>query len=197
MKEPDHLIEKLRDGDREAFRWLVDAFRPKVLNLCYQYLNDADEAEDVAQDVFVEVFDSLDSFRGEAAISTWIYRIAVNKSLNRRKRLKLKQLLFISPDGATNDNTSSPFDTAPADPALQADNQMQQQMDQEILQMAISKLPGKQKTAFLLNKFQDLSYKEIAEVMETSLSSIESLLFRAKINLQKHLIRYLKENYQD
>jgi RNA polymerase sigma-70 factor, ECF subfamily len=197
MKEPHHLMEKLRDGDREAFRWLVDSFRAKVLNLCFQYLNDANEAEDVAQDVFVEVVDSVGSFRGEATISTWIYRIAVNKSLNRRKRMKLKQLIFSPTNNAPTDYLSAPIDTTHADPSTQPDDHVNRRDDQIALQSAINKLPANQKTAFLLSKYQDLSYKEIAGVMEISLPSVESLLFRAKGNLQKSLSRYLKENYGD
>ena len=85
------LIPKLLDGDHQAFRMLVDAFQEKVLNTCYGFVNNKQEAEDLTQEVFIEVFRSIGKFRGDAKLSTWIYRIAVSKSLEEiRKRKRQK-----------------------------------------------------------------------------------------------------------
>ena len=87
-----NLLENLRNGDASAFRNLVDEFREKVRNTCYRFVKNADDADDIAQDVFIQVFESLDNFRAEAELSTWIYRIAVNKSLDFIRAKQKKKL---------------------------------------------------------------------------------------------------------
>jgi len=193
MAEPDHLIEKLKQGDQDAFRWLVTTFQSRVINLCYGYLHDLHEAEDIAQDVFVEVLDSISHFRGDASISTWLYRVAVNKSLNRRKRNNLKKLLFIGIGNKESDNNPSQYQIADTSWGSSPDHSLRHSEDKRVLQQAIDRLPQNQKTAFLLSKYEQLPYKEIAAVMNTSVPAVESLLFRARSNLQKSLRHYMEK----
>ena len=196
MTDQDHLIIKLKSGDESAYRWLIETYHTRVISLCNQYLHDPAEAEDLAQDVFVEVIESIHRFRGDAAIATWIYRIAVNKSLNRKKRLARKKRLFPGNDSSGVHETEQTVTSTGSDAQQRPDHQMEQEEDRKALKQAIDKLPENQRTAFLLSKYEELPYKEIAEVMNTSLSAVESLLFRARLNLQKHLKHYLEKNMQ-
>jgi len=153
------------------------------------------DAEDLAQEVFMEVFQSLSGFRSESKLSTWLYRIAVNKSLNFVKKQKRNGLLqsiegfFSGVKGSTSSNLEVE-DESNASPEETVINKEKR----KILKSAINSLPQNQRIAFILSKYQDLSYKEIAEVMDISLSSVESLLFRAKANLQKKLSAEIKKS---
>lgn len=184
------LIEKLKQRDHQAFRWLVDSYQTRVINLANAYLHSLQEAEDIAQDVFIEVFNSIHKFRGSSTISTWIYRITVNKSLNRRK--KLIRMSFFGTGILSADNNESQIAPVAPDTAS-PDHGIRNEEDKKALHKAIDKLPAQQKTAFILNKYELLSYKEIAEVMNVSMSAVESLLFRAKSNLRKHLSSYINQ----
>lgn len=192
----DHeLIEKiLQNNDHNAFALLVDRYQKLVVNTCRGFVSSYADAEDLAQDVFIELFESLPNFRHESKLSTWIYRIAVNKSLNYvRKRKRDTFFSSISSIFGTEENQHT---------SLRTNNLFSDEADQGIntkelhsaLKQATNSLPKNQKIAFILNKYQDLSYKEVADVMEISLSSVESLIFRAKGNLQKLLSDFYKNN---
>lgn len=171
------MIETILKGDQRAFKLLVDTYQLMVVNTCYAFVHDRDEAEDIAQDVFVQVFESLGKFRFESKLSTWLYRIAVNRSINHCK----------SPRGRA---IKIDIDSWKQQEVAQTIEMPQQQILEEqeqikLLHKAIDKLPENQRTALILNKYEELSYKEIADVMGVSLSSVESLLFRTKNNLEK------------
>jgi len=179
------IIQKLREGDEHAFRQLVVKYRQLVVNTCFGLVHNLEDAEDIAQDVFIEVFRSVHKFRADSKISTWLYRIAVNRSLNfirDNKRRKLAQSIeeIFSPGKEKSGNFSPEKVSAP-------DTEIENSERAAILHKAIDSLPQNQRVAFTLNKYEDLSYKEIAAVMETSVSSVESLIHRAKKNLQKKL----------
>ncbi|MGD9994576.1 MAG: RNA polymerase sigma factor [Salinivirgaceae bacterium] len=181
------FIQKLKNGDEPAFRTLVEKHKDNVVNTCFGFVNNYHDADDLAQDVFVEVFRSIDSFKEDSKLSTWIYRIAVNKSLDfirKTKRKKRWSELFRFDTG--NDESIDnwvPHNQTP-------DIELEQKERIEILKLAIDNLPPNQKAAFTLQKYEDLSYQEIAEVLNTSLSSVESLMHRAKQNLKKSLKSY-------
>jgi RNA polymerase sigma factor (sigma-70 family) len=188
MVEDGIDIDALKSGDDEAFRKLVEMFQDRVFNTCLGFLESREEAEDVAQETFVEVHRSIKGFRGDARLSTWIYRIAATKSLQviRSKRRK-KRFAFFLRGRESNDVMESVAD--PADnnhPLAQIENKERA----EIVYSAIDKLPDSQRVACILNKIEGLSYEEVADVMNVSLSSVESLLHRAKSNLRKSLRVY-------
>ncbi len=181
MKEAQ-VIEKLITKDEEAFRWLVNGQQERIFKVCLGFMHNKEEAEDITQEVFIEVMTAIHSFKGQSTLSTWLYRVAVNKCLNRLQRIKTRQF-FMSLQkavGWTKESTSHPG------------NQLEQKEKAAMLFKAIAQLPNNQRIAYTLAKYDDLSYKEIAEIMNLSISSVESLLFRAKANLQKKLIRYVK-----
>lgn len=184
------LITGLQNRDKPAIQFLVGKYHKQVIKTAYHLLQNMDDAEDLAQDVCIEILESVGSFKGASSLSTWIYRLTVNKSLNFIRKNKRKQLVkqFESFFRKGNDNVGSGV-AEPSEPDNTFDNAERRQ----ILENAINSLPGNQKTAFILNKYEELSYKEITEIMNLSLASVESLLQRAKQNLQKKLIVQFSE----
>jgi len=186
------FIHLLRRRDEQAFQQLIVEQRSRVFNTCFNILQSIEDGEDVCQDVVIEIFQSISKFKGDSQLSTWIYRIAITKSLeflrkkNRKKRFGFFQSLTGQGDYELNQPAN--FDH----PGIQLENKELSR----ILFAAIEKLPERQKVAFLLHKTENLSYADIAEVMEISVSSVESLLFRAKQGLQKILNTYYENNFK-
>ncbi len=184
------LLDRLQAGDPGAFRELVDNHKAYVLNTCYRFVNNQEDAEDISQEVFVEVYNSISGFRADAKLSTWLYRIAVNKSLDyiRRKKRKKRFAKIIPLYGYEDDEEIG----IPADnnPVLEFEDQERR----KLLNEAVGKLPENQQVVINLSKYQRLSNKEIAAVMNISLSAVESLNHRAKINLRRYLHHYFEKN---
>lgn len=185
--DEQELITNIKNGDNTAFKQLFDQYRHFVYNICYRMSGNREEAEDATQDVFVKIFHSIERFRGEAKLSSWIYRIAVNTCLKRERQKKLAN--WVSLDILfQNKKEFYPIDHEDA-----PEQQMEHIQREQIVQGAIRQLPARQKAALILHRYQDLSYEEIAQVMEISLSAVESLLHRSKENLTKKLISLKKK----
>ncbi len=184
-------IGELRNGNAAAFRKLVAMYSDRVYNTAIGMVQNSGDAEDLSQEVFLEIFRSLPRFREECSLSTWIYRITVSKSLEhiratgRKKRSGLIFSLF-DKENQLPDTTEQPF----YHPGIQLENKERA----AILFSAMAKLPVNQRTAFTLHKVEGLSHPEIATIMETSVSSIESLIFRARIKLKDLLSDYYEKN---
>jgi RNA polymerase sigma factor (sigma-70 family) len=180
------LISGLASGNETAFRELVDTFKDRVFNSSFGLLQNAQDAEDISQEVFTEVFNSINRFRGDSSLSTWIYRITITKSLDHiRKKKRKKRFAFItSLFGEGEKNFKEPADFN--HPGVEAENRELS----TILFKAIEKLPQNQKIAFTLNKIEGLNYKEISAIMTVSVSSVESFLHRARNNLKSLLSNY-------
>jgi len=182
------LINALRKGDQKAFKLLVDTYKKSVFNTVLGFVQHLENAEDVTQDVFVKVFETIGSFKGQSKLGTWIYRISINQALdfirqaNRKKRLARITSLF----GADNEVLHEPGDFY--HPGVI----MEQRENAAILFRAINQLPDKQKTAFLLQKTEDCNQQKIAGIMQMNEGAVESLLTRARVNLKKTLINYYK-----
>ncbi|MCD6354133.1 MAG: sigma-70 family RNA polymerase sigma factor [Prolixibacteraceae bacterium] len=179
------IIQKLQQGNEKAFKEMVENYQKLVVNTCYGMVHNTEDAEDIAQEVFIEVFRSINKFRADSKLSTWLYRIAVNRSLNfirDHKKNKWFQSFEDSEKGkvALNENL---INKNTDQPEYQLENNERAIM----LHKAIDSLPKNQKVAFTLSKYKDLSYQEISEVMDVTVSSVESLIHRAKKNLQKKL----------
>ncbi|MEM7037033.1 MAG: sigma-70 family RNA polymerase sigma factor [Bacteroidota bacterium] len=191
--EEQSRIAQLKQGDQAAFRALVDQFQDRIYNTCLGFVYNAEDAEDLAQEVFMEVFRSIHKFKGEAKLSTWMHRIAVTKSLelirsrNRKKRAgKVLSLFGLKATG------QEPKAMAYDHPGVQLENKERS----AVLFGAIQKLAENQRIAFTLHKVDAKSYQEVAEIMGVSLSSVESLMFRAKRNLRKKLEKYYREDQE-
>jgi len=192
MLDESDIVNGIKDKNQEIFRLFVEAWQQKIINTCLGFTNNFEDAQDLAQEVFIEVYNSIEKFRGDSMLSTWIYRITVNKSINyikKRKRNKFISLFFNDSDSNNNRNIVDSFENWENN----VDDYMVQNERKKILHKALQSLPEKQRIAFTLHKIEDVSYKNIAEIMELSITSVESLIHRAKINLQKKLLKYYKE----
>ena len=183
------MIEKLKANDRAAFNELVTLYKNNVINTCYRFLLDQQDAEDISQEVFIEVYQSIHSFRGDAKLSTWIYRITVTKCLdeikkrNRKKRIssigKLLHIDFLSnwiAGGTMPDKT------------LHENEKLRE------VEIVLNSLPENQRVAFTLSKIDGFNNNEIATIMNTSTIAVESLIYRAKKKTSEELIKILKSN---
>ena len=187
----EQLITLLKEGNPEAFRGLIEQLKNKVFNTALGIVQNTEDAEDIAQEVFVEIFQSIQQFKGDAKLTTWVYRITFTKSLEfLRKKKSKKRFAFVQSLFAG--DSVLPIEDKPHfyHPGVQLENKERA----AILFKAIEQLPDNQKTAFVLHKLEGLSYVEICDVMLVSLSSVESLMFRAKQNLQKLLSDYYEKN---
>lgn len=182
------LVELLKQGDEAAFREMVETWQDMVYNTALGIVQVPSDAEDIAQEVFVQVYQSVSSFKGDSKFSTWLYRITITKSLDheRRKKRKKRFAFVKSLFGEDSEVLVHPPDFN--HPGVQLDKKE----DAAILFEAIRELPQNQRIAFTLHKVEGLSYQEVSEVMKTSISSVESLMHRAKTNLRKNLENHYK-----
>ncbi len=179
------LIQALAKGDESAFRWLVDHYRNKVFHTILNIVQDSYEAEDATQEVFISVFESVSSFRGQSSLSTWIYQVAIRKALDKvRRRNTRRRLQQWLPGWMPEEKRSANNEFH--HPGIAMDNKEKA----AILFNAIRALPEKQKIAFTLIKVQGMSYEEAGIIMQQGIKAIESLISRAKQNLQKQLEHY-------
>jgi len=185
------LIQKIAAKDHSAFKALVDRYQALVINTCHNLLGNRQDAEDVAQEVFFQVYKSAKKFRQEAKVSTWLYRIAVNRSLNFvRDNKRFRWLRSLS---SLLEGEGQHVADVLASNSDRPDVALEKKERNAKVQKAIDSLPEKQRIAFVLHKYEGLPYEEIAGILQRSLSSVESLIHRAKSNLQKKLVRYLTE----
>ncbi len=178
------LIKELKKGSPEAFRVLVERFSHDVINTCYSFVNSRDDAEDVAQEVFIEVYKTIARFRNESELSTWIYRISINKSLDFLRKQKRKKRIADLRDLFKSKSKS----------AIPPHEQLEEKERKAILREQITLLPENQKVSLVLSQYDELSNKEIAKIMDISVSAVESLLHRARNNLRKRLGKYFEKN---
>lgn len=184
------LIDRLKKGDEVAFKQIVESSQGLVYNTALGIVQNPEDAEDVAQEVFVQLYESIHSFKGESKLSTWLYRITVTKAMDHlRKKKRKKRFAFVqSLFGANEELLHDPPDFV--HPGVSLDNK---EKAKELF-TAINQLPPKQKIAFTLNRIEGLSYQEISEIMKLTVASVESLLHRARKNLRKSLESFYLEN---
>jgi len=169
------LIRAVGAGDIPAFEMLIERYRGPVLNFIFKYTGDRFGAEDIAQEVFLRVYRAASEFEPRGKVSTWIFKIAYNLSVNEIvQRSRFCPMTEIDDRGL---EQAEPNDAA------------RKELQQEVMD-AIGQLPEKQRAALLLRVNEELSYAEIGAVLSTSISSVESLLFRARENLRKMLAQH-------
>ena len=188
----NEFIEGLRNHNANAYGKLLDDFQQKVFATCISFVPNKEDAEDIAQDVFVEVFKSINKFKGDSKLSTWIYRITTNKCLEfiRKKNTKKRFAFIESIMGNAIPMDKTTYFTEMNHPGVILENKEKS----ETLFFAINQLPDAQKVVFTLHKVDGKSYQEISDITGKSLSSVESLMFRAKKNLRKLLESYYKND---
>jgi len=182
--------ETQKYSNPDNFKDLVLEHQDLVLNIIFRFLNTKEDAEDVAQEVFIEVYRSLVAFQGNAQLSTWIHRIAVNKSLDfLRKRNRKKRLGQVKQIVGLNDIEEK----IAAPPSSNPHSVLENKERALLLKQAVDSLSKKQRTAVILNKYEGFSYQEVAEIMQTTLSAVESLIHKGMKNLRKKLFDYCRE----
>lgn len=185
MNQPE-LIAQLQQGDEQAFKKLVDEWQDMVYNTVLGIVQNADDADDITQEVFIQVYQSVSSFKGDSKFSTWLYRITVSKALDHEKKKKRKkrfgfvQSLF----GGQEEEQFHPVEFDHPGVELEKKERAGELFN------ALKQIPDKQRIAFTLHKLEGQSYQEVAEIMNTTLYAVESLIGRAKANLKKELEKY-------
>ncbi|MGB4844860.1 MAG: RNA polymerase sigma factor [Ferruginibacter sp.] len=185
MNQPE-LIEQLQQGNEQAFTKLVDEWQNMVYNTALGIVQNADDADDITQEVFIQVYQSISSFKGDSKFSTWLYKITVGKALDHEKKKKRKkrfgfvQSLF----GGQEEEQLHPVDFDHPGVELEKKERASELFN------ALKQIPDKQRTAFTLHKLEGQTYQEVAEIMNTTLYAVESLMGRAKANLKKELEKY-------
>ncbi len=180
------IISLILKGDRNLYREIVDRYKTMVFRICIGFLHNKDDADDLTQDIFIQAYTSLLGFKGGSAFSTWLYRIAVNACLNTTRKAKFN---FIR----VGDHTSEAKEiNLPVAHYEEPDKILMRKEQQEIFQKALDGLKENQRTAIVLSKYDDMSQREIAEIMNISEGNVESLLFRAKASLREKLSGFYK-----
>ena len=195
-QEEAAIVAELKAGSEAAYNWLIGEFQRPVYGLVYRIINDSADAADTTQDVFLKVFRGMKNFHGESSLKTWIYRIALHEAANRKRwwfRHKAHET-SIEPDETERSGLSeSAIEAALADPADSpfenvAHGEVKRRVEEEL-----RKLPEPYRTTLILRDLEDMSYEEIAEVLEISLGTVKSRLTRGREALRQRLTPYVRE----
>lgn len=183
------LVRRFKDGDREAYAEIVRRYQDRVFTLCLKWMGDRQVAEEVAQDVFLALYRSLERFRGDAQLSTWVYRVVINHCKNRRlyrRRRHMEQHEAL--DGEPRDADEGPGRQL-ADEGPGTDAPLHAREAGELLQRALAQLDEEQRHIVVLRDVQDLSYEEISDILELPRGTVKSRLHRARSQLAAVLSR--------
>lgn len=189
--DEQHFLNLVKDNKDRAYGMLVEAYASRIFNTCLNLIRNQEDAEDLTQEVFTAVYLSLDNFGGNSKLSTWIYSIALNKSkefLRNKTRKKRSGHLTVIENDESHFMPSGVIEFN--HPGVLLENQERAQ----VLFNAIDQLAENQKIAYTMHKIEGTSYAEIASILNTSVSSVESLMFRAKKRLKEILRDYYEEN---
>lgn len=192
MINETELVERLKQGDEIAFKTIVEQWQDMVYNTILGIVQNETEAEDLAQDVFIKVFEKIGTFKGDSKFSTWLYRIATTTALDHlRSRKRKKRFGFLQ---SISGNPGEEKEQIPDfhHPGVRLDNKERS----TVLFRAIEALPENQKVAYTLHKLEGLSYRDVSEVLNTTVSAVESLMSRANQNLRKQLEEYYNKHYR-
>ncbi len=197
LGDPDvRLMLQVRDDDAAAFEELVLRYQQRLVNIFEHLLGKRDQAEDLAQEVFLRVYRSRKSYVPGAKFSTWLFTIANNVASNARRTRSRRREVNLQP------RDSGAMRTRPLDSMLMASSgqmparQLDKAEMRDIVRMAVGTLNDRQRMAVLLNKFEDMSYADIAETMDLTPQAIKSLLSRARVNLREIIEPYLQHGHR-
>jgi RNA polymerase sigma-70 factor, ECF subfamily len=174
-----HLIQEVQEGSHEAFRELVGMHMRRVYDLAYGFVNDHDDAEDIAQDVFVKVFHSLSTFRYDSGFSTWLYRITANTSFDRLKQRKRLLARFVPLDGSEAHGAVTTGGTELVDASVR-------------IERALHELPTLQRAVVMLRHMEGFSTKQVSDILKCSEGTVKTHLHRG-LKKMKKMLQPLKE----
>lgn len=170
---------EVRKGDADAFEILLKRHEARVYRLAYSILTDREDARDIAQEIFLHIWDKPHSWRGKALFTTWLYRVTVNRALTRRRNLKIRSFFSIS--------DMSPQQLPEMDEGSSPDASLVKDEELHRLEQELKRLPQRQRTALHLKYREGLSVAEVAEALGGSVKSAESLIFRAKQTIRSRI----------
>ena len=178
------IIERVKNGDENAFTWIVRNYQNRVANLVYKIIGDRAVVEDITQEVFIKIFESIKNYKFESALYTWIYRITVNICIDEIRRRKRNKVFG--------------FDVVERNSGLEpADSPVERIVEnrelREILKRAMMRLPADFRVVIALREFEDLSYEEISNILGIRIGTVKSRIFRARQLLAKYLKDYMEE----
>jgi RNA polymerase sigma-70 factor, ECF subfamily len=178
----------VKAGDEQSFGLLLQRYRTPLVNFLYRMVRSREQAEDLAQEVFIRVYRAREEYVPSAKFTTWLFRIATNLALNslrdhRHQKLEISMDAPVTADAEHGDE--KPFEVADKHPTIE--QKLVEEDRKKMIRHAIEKLPEKQRAAVLLHKYQELDYSEIAKILSVSESALKSLLFRAYESLRIEL----------
>jgi len=185
----EELMAKIAKGDEDAFEILVNRHQTSILNLVYRFVGDRTQAKDLAQEVFIRVWQSAKTYEPKAKFTTWIYRITANLCFNELKSARRKKWF---PFNWSDEDGEHTFEETLADSTPSTEDLLLEKERNRQISDALQSLPDNQRLALVLKRYDDRSYQEIAQVIGCSVSAVESLLVRAKRALQEKLKNYEK-----
>jgi RNA polymerase sigma-70 factor (ECF subfamily) len=187
----EELMLRLKEGEADCFRGLVLRHQRSVINLAFRITGDRQEAEDIAQEVFLRVYRAATAYTPDAKFSTYLYRVTLNLSLNQvRKAKALLGRFFAGEVGFKEEReTGDRADRLPDTPLTS----MEKEEVKKAVRKAIRSLPKRQRLAIILSQYQELSYQEISEILGCSLKAVERLIHRGKGQLKKELASYIQK----
>lgn len=182
-------VQRVQNGETDAFEILIQRHQKPIFNLLCRWLGDREEASDAAQEVFLAAYRAIREFRGDALFSTWLYRIAVNQAINRRKRLGVDQARRAALDPIDSAEAPDPLADLPhpgPDPAQEAEREETHARIQE----GLNGLKEEEALIILLHDLQEVPYEEIARILKLPLGTVKSRLHRARLALRAKLADY-------
>jgi len=189
-KLSDHaLIEATKSGDEAAFAEIMDRYRNPITNYLYRFLNDYEEAVDLAQETFVRVYFAIDRYHTQFAFSTYIYRIATNLAISEIRRRKRRRLLSLT--GLFQSEADEAVEFQPPDQKPLADAVLEDEERDQTIARAIAALPEKYRVPIILRDIEGRSYDEVADIMGLGLGTTKSRISRARALLKEKLQHYL------
>jgi RNA polymerase sigma-70 factor (ECF subfamily) len=182
------LIRAIQAGDHKAFESLVRRYQHQVANLIYITMGSRDDVDDIAQDVFIRVFQSLPRFKYDASFFSWLYRITKNLCIDEIRKRKVRRVLSL--DFLTEDSLEKNLKNK--DHEIASDSTMTEEKIQ-IIQSALQRLKPEHREVLVLREYKDFSYDEIADTLGLSIEAVKSRIFRARMELKDRLSNYFKE----
>lgn len=189
-RDEEELVQALRQGSEQAYEALITRYQQPVYNLICRLMNDQSDASDVVQEVFLKVFRNLGHFRGQSSLKTWIYRIAVNEAYNHRRWFSRHRKQEVCFDGE--DDEDRGYQDVLADNSLSAFDFVLGQETQALIEEALLQVNPSFRAAVVLRDIEDLSYEEIADVLQVSLGTVKSRILRGRESLRKILASRLQ-----
>jgi RNA polymerase sigma-70 factor (ECF subfamily) len=185
----EELMARIGKGDEDAFEILVNRHQTSILNLIYRFIGDRTQAKDLAQEVFIRVWQAAKTYKPKAKFTTWLYCITSNLCLNELKSARRKKWFSFN---RSDEDGEATFEETLSDSGPSAEDLLLEKERSSQIFDALQSLPENQRMAMVLKRYDGLSYEEIAQVIGCSVSAVESLLVRAKRTLQDQLKNYEK-----